>query len=195
MSIIASSKSELRKFFLSKRNKVTNKYSNCVSMEIVNYAEEIFNSFHSSNIAGFYPFRNEINTLPLLNKLQSLGSLICLPVTPLDNTHLTFRKWNIDTKLTIGKYGILEPPEYCEETIPNLLLVPLLAYDVFGNRIGYGGGYYDKTLHYLYSKNNKIISIGVAFKFQECNCIPAEKHDIKLNAILNEDGLKFTKNK
>ena len=84
---------------------------------------------------------------------------------------------------------------YIEETLPNLLLVPLLAYDVFGNRIGYGGGFYDKTLQYLHSKNNKIISIGVAFKFQECNYIPSEKHDIKLNAILNEDGLKLIKNK
>ena len=104
MSIIASSKSELRKFFLSKRNKVTKKYSNYVSLEITNYAEEIINTFALSNIAGFYPFRNEINTLPLLKKLHSFGSLICLPVTPLDNTHLSFRKWNIDTKLTIGKY-------------------------------------------------------------------------------------------
>ena len=113
----------------------------------------------------------------------------------MDNTHLSFRKWNIDTKLTIGKYGILEPPEYCEETLPNLLLVPLLVYDVFGNRIGYGGGFYDKTLQYLHLKNDKIISIGVAFKFQECNYIPSEKHDIKLDAILNEDGLKLIKNK
>lgn len=195
MPIITSSKSNLRNFFLSKRNKVTNKYSNYVSLEITNYAEEIINLFALTNIAGFYPFRNEINTLPLLKKLRSLGALISLPVTPLDNTHLSFRKWNIDTKLTIGKYGILEPPEHCEETTPNLLLVPLLAYDVLGNRIGYGGGFYDKTLQYLYSKNNKIISIGVAFKFQECNCIPSEKHDIKLNAILNENGLKLTKNK
>ena len=189
------SKLDIRKDYLSRRNKFDNKYSKYVSYEISKFAEEIVNSFVSSNIAGFYPFRNEINVLPLLKKLGELGSLICLPVIREDNSFLIFKKWSNNTKMVTGKYGILEPPESSENIIPDLLLVPLLAYDVSGNRIGYGGGFYDKTLQYLHSKNIDFISIGVAFKFQECDYIPSEKHDIKLNAILNEDGLKLTKNK
>ena len=195
MSKNFTSKSDIRKDYLSRRNKVDNKYSKYVSYEISKFAEEIVNSFVSSNIAGFYPFRNEINVLPLLKKLGELGSLICLPVIREDNSFLIFKKWSNNTKMVTGKYGILEPPESSENIIPDLLLVPLLAYDVSGNRIGYGGGFYDKTLQYLHSKNIDFISIGVAFKFQECDYIPSEKHDIKLNAILNEDGLKLTKNK
>ena len=167
----------------------------CYGYEISKFAEEIVNSFVSSNIAGFYPFRNEINVLPLLKKLGELGSLICLPVIREDNTFLIFKKWSNNSKMVTGQYGILEPPESSENIITDLLLVPLLAYDDSWNRIGYGGGFYDKTLQYLHSKNINFISIGVAFKFQECDYIPSEKHDIKLNAILNEDGLKLTKNK
>ena len=72
---------------------------------------------------------------------------------------IKFYEWNKTNIMEVNKYGILEPPEYCEETIPNLLLVPLLAYDVFGNRVGYGGGYYDKTLILEARKKFKFVQL------------------------------------
>ena len=189
MSKVSLSKEKLRKHFLEKRNKISFQYANLVSEKISQYSSEIAKFYKPSIIAGFYPFRNEINLIPLMKKFIALGNKICLPITPPKYQTLTFREWTPEVELVKGKYGILEPNENSKVLEPDLLLVPLLAYDHFGNRLGYGGGFYDRTLNQLLSNKRKTNSIGVAFKFQKCKKLPIGEFDIPLNSILNEDGI------
>ena len=195
MSKISLSKEKLRKYFLEKRNKISLQHANIVSDKISQYSEDISKFYKPFIIAGFYPFRNEINLIPLMKRFISLGNKICLPITPSKYQTLTFREWTPEVELVKGKYGILEPNENSKVLEPDLLLVPLLAYDHFGNRLGYGGGFYDRTLNQLISNKRKTNSIGVAFKFQKCKKLPIGEFDIPLNSILNEDGIYHFKNK
>ena len=85
----------------------------------------------------------------------------------------------------------MEPRQSSKLVKPDLLLIPLLAYDLSGNRLGYGGGDYDRTLEVLRSTNNRTIAIGLGFKGQQCRKLPRDFYDAQLDAIFNEDGLTF----
>ena len=99
-----------------------------------------------------------------------------------------FFEWRKDDILRINKYGILEPVKNNYTVVPDIILVPLLAYDKFKNRLGYGGGYYDKFLNNYIKKNKKVETIGVGFSFQNYHKLPFKEHDIRLNKIFTERG-------
>ena len=102
---------------------------------------------------------------------------------------MNFYKWDKNSVLQINKFGILEPISTKKSIIPDIMLVPLLAFDKFNNRLGYGKGYYDNYLNkYLKIKKN-ILRIGIAFSFQKYKKLPSHKNDVKLNYILTEKGL------
>ena len=189
MSEIIIKKQELRKYFLDKRKNISYHYAQKVSNKVTKYFNSIIDNYSISVVAGFYPFRNEINTLPLLKVFISNGYKTCLPVTPLKDRILQFREWTPKINLIRGKYGILEPNQDCNIIEPDMLLVPLLAYDELGYRLGYGGGYYDQTLKKLISRKKNITSIGVAFKIQRYKKLPIDTFDISLDAVIDEDGL------
>ncbi len=191
---INSSKFKLRNKFFELRKNISSEHALYVSQKIENKAEEIVKIFKPKVIAGFYPFKNEVNTLPLLRKLFSLGCKICMPVTPNNNKPLKFKEWHPNLILQKGRFGILEPPKTSRTIQPDLLLVPLLAYDKFGNRLGYGGGFYDRTLKELLIINKHTTSIGLAFEIQKCNKLPKNSFDVPLNSILNEKGFLHFKN-
>jgi len=190
MSELIIKKQELRKYFLDKRKNISNDYAQNISNKITKYFNCIIDSYNISVVAGFHPFRNEINTLPLLKVFISNGYKTCLPVTPLEDKILQFREWTPKINLVKGKYGILEPNQDCNTIEPDMLLVPLLAYDELGHRLGYGGGYYDQTLKKLMSTKKSITCIGVAFKIQRFKKLPIDSFDIPLDAIIDEDGLR-----
>ena len=189
MSEVILTKQKLRKYFLDKRKNISNHYSQKVSNKVTKYFSNIIDNYSISVVAGFHPFRNEINTLPLLKVFISNGYKTCLPVTPLEDRVLQFREWSPKVNLIRGKYGILEPSQDCNIIEPDMLLVPLLAYDEAGHRLGYGGGYYDQTLRKLISTKKNITSIGVAFKIQRFKKLPIDTFDIPLDAVIHEDGL------
>ena len=189
MSEAILTKQELRKIFLDKRKNISNHYAQKVSNKVTKYFNSIINNYSISVVAGFHPFRDEINTLPLLKVFISNGYKTCLPVTPLEDKILQFREWTPKINLVRGKYDILEPSHDCDKVEPDMLLVPLLAYDEAGYRLGYGGGYYDQTLRKLISTKKNITSIGVAFKIQRFKKLPIDTFDIPLDAVIHEDGL------
>ena len=189
MSEAILTKQELRKIFLDKRKNISNHYAQKVSNKVTKHFNSIIDNYSISVVAGFYPFRNEINTLPLLKVFISNGYKTCLPVTPLDDKILQFREWTPKINLVRGKYGIFEPNQDCDKVEPDMLLVPLLAFDEAGYRLGYGGGYYDQTLRKLISTKKNITSIGVAFKIQRYKKLPIDTFDISLDAVIDEDGL------
>lgn len=190
----SKSKLNLRKKFLELRENISSEFALFASKKIANNAEDIVKIFKPKVIAGFHPFKHEVNTLPLMSNLFSLGLELCMPITPINNKPLKFREWQPKLALKKGRFGILEPPKTSRTMQPDLLLVPLLAYDKFGNRLGYGGGFYDRTMKELLTINKHTTSIGLAFESQKCNKLPKDNFDVPLNSLLNEKGFLHFKN-
>ena len=102
---------------------------------------------------------------------------------------MSFKSWIFKEPLYVNKFGILEPKDNKKKIIPDLVLVPLVAFDKKLNRIGYGKGYYDRSLKKISKNKKKIISLGIAYSFQKCRDIPVNKHDFKLDYIFTDRGI------
>jgi 5-formyltetrahydrofolate cyclo-ligase len=138
-------------------------------------------------VAGYHPLPEEIDPLPLLARLHEAGSGLALPCVAAWAKPLLFRAWKPGDALQPGRHGTREPPPASPAVSPALLLVPLLAFDRQGHRLGYGGGFYDRTLQALRALG-RVRAIGLAFAGQEVEAIPAEPFDQKLDAVLTEAG-------
>src|SRR5882724_4107188 len=119
-----------------------------------------------SIVSGYSPIRSEIDPAPLMRKLAAQGARLALPAVLSRGKSLAFRAWSPDDRLMMGPLGILEPSPAAQELIPDIMLVPLAAFDREGHRIGYGAGHYDYTLAHL-RKVKAITAVGTAFSLQE----------------------------
>ncbi len=137
-------------------------------------------------ISGYYPVGEELDVRPLLIRLIREGHTIGLPVTRKDQP-LIFRTWTPDTEMAKGSMGIPRPTSDAPEVSPSVLLVPLAAFDDRGYRVGYGGGFYDRTLANL-REAGPVTAVGVAFAEQQAERVPAEPHDEPLDWLLTPDG-------
>jgi len=137
-------------------------------------------------IGGYYPINFEVDDLELLKKLEKNKFNISLPVIK-KNFQMNFYKWSFSDLLKINKYGIPEP-ESKNIVYPDVLLIPLVAFDKDLNRLGYGGGYYDRLITKL-SKKKKVIKIGLAFSIQQVDKVPINMHDQKLDYIVTNKYL------
>jgi 5-formyltetrahydrofolate cyclo-ligase len=137
---------------------------------------------HIGAVSGYFPIRDELDPLPLLIALHKKGLRIALPVTK-PGPKLIFRVWKPGSSIERAQFGLQEPGEDCPEVQPDLLLVPLLAFDRQGNRLGYGAGYYDSTLRSL-RLARRIVAAGIGFDEQEFPQIPREPQDEPLDMIL-----------
>lgn len=138
-------------------------------------------------VSGFHPYVTEISVLPLLARLNSMGWVSCLPIVTGNGQPLVFRGWAPGDPLVRGAMDIKVPSDDAPEVVPDVLLVPMLAFDRQGYRLGYGGGFYDRTLALL-RKSRPVTAIGVAFAAQEMDHVPRGLHDEALDAILTEAG-------
>jgi 5-formyltetrahydrofolate cyclo-ligase len=136
-------------------------------------------------VAGFMPMKSEINPLPLMRKLAAAGARLALPVVAGQGRPLIMRAWAFGEPLAAGVWGIRQPEEAAPEVAPDILIVPLLAFDRAGHRIGYGAGYYDMTIAALRAKH-AVTAIGLAFAAQEIAAVPATPHDAALDLVLTE---------
>ena len=132
-------------------------------------------------VGGYYPVNFEVDDLRLLKILEENKFNISLPVIK-KNFQMDFYKWSFSDPLKINKYGIPEP-EAKKKVYPDILLIPLVAFDKNLNRLGYGGGYYDRLIARL-SKKKKIIKIGLALSVQKINKVPIDAYDQKLDYIV-----------
>jgi len=136
-------------------------------------------------ISGFMPMKSEINPLPLMRKLADAGAQLALPAITGRGQPLIMRAYSFGEELARGQWGIREPKPDTRHVDPDLLIVPLAAFDRAGHRIGYGAGYFDMTIHALRAKKN-ITAIGIAFAAQEIREVPATPRDERLDFVLTE---------
>ncbi len=136
-------------------------------------------------VAGFWPMGTEMDIRPLLHALHARGQVLALPRTPPRGQPLAFHAWAPGDALEAGPMGTSQPAASRPLVAPGLLLVPLLAFDRRGGRLGYGGGYYDRTLPLFPAA----FRLGIAFAAQEVDEVPMEPHDIPLHAIATEAGI------
>jgi 5-formyltetrahydrofolate cyclo-ligase len=137
-------------------------------------------------VSGFMPLKSEINPLPLLRKLADGGAALALPVVAGRGKPLIMRSWQWGEPLVAGVWGIREPAPEAPTVDPDILLVPLLAFDRNGHRIGYGAGYYDLTIARLRAKK-PIAAVGIAFAAQEVETVPITASDAPLDLVLTEN--------
>jgi len=145
--------------------------------------------FNNRIIAGYWPLTDELDIIPLLKSCFSKGHKLSLPCTPERGNPLLFRSWSPKDKLKKGLYGTCEPFPEKALVVPNLILLPLLAFTGTGTRLGYGGGYYDRTLASLRLRND-IFACGIAFASQEVDFLPTDEFDQNLDGILTDKYFK-----
>ncbi len=174
-------KSKLRDKVLKLRKSKSKKSININPSNIYSYLKK--KKYNLKIIGGYYPSNYEINDLEILNYFFKRGSTISLPKIEKKN-QMEFYKWYKNDPLLINKYGIPEP-ETTNRVYPDILFIPLVAFDKKLNRLGYGGGFYDRYIQKI-SKKKKVVKVGLAFSFQKLKKIPVNKHDKKLDIIITE---------
>lgn len=141
-------------------------------------------------VAGYSPTKDEIDCTGILDKVRVCRCKVLLPVCQAARQTLQFRIWDEKVALVQGKFGIAEPPLTAKEIVPDIVIVPLVAFDRHGIRVGYGGGYYDRTLHALRNRS-PILALGLAFAAQHVDDILAEPTDEGLDGVLTGNGLTW----
>ena len=173
-------KSEIRKKILRIRKNYQVKNQKISFKEILNILKK--RKIKKKIVGGYYPYNYEINSIHILEKFEKKKYKISLPKIR-KNSKMDFFQWSLKDPLTINKYGIPEPIS-TKIQYPNILLVPLVAYDKNLNRLGYGGGFYDRYIKKI-KKKKDVITIGFSYSFQKIKQIKINKHDIKLDFVLN----------
>lgn len=140
------------------------------------------------HVSAFLPMGSEIDTLPTMRALADMGHVTALPVVVGKGQALIFRKWFVGETLVQASFGTSEPSSSEPEIIPDVVLVPLLAFDTDGYRLGYGGGFYDRTIEKL-EKMGPVTTVGVAFSAQRVDTVPRGPHDKPLQWVATESGL------
>ena len=159
--------------------------------QIAGFADVVMNQFKPSIVAGFWPIHTELSPLHLMRALAQKGCQLCLPVTGDAGTALIFRAFITETDLVDGPFKTRQPSSAATIQYPDIILTPLLAFDRNGGRLGYGGGYYDRTFAAFTEHGNAPISVGIAYNEQEVEQVPAGPFDHRLTAILTNTGLRL----
>jgi len=186
-------KADLRKIFFQRRREIFHK--NLDVAEDTSKAEYLAcNNFldripfaEYQVIAGYCPIRTELDPFPLMKELHARSHMVCVPVITEHASPLIFREWSPECKMEEGEFGANVPVDgrWIE---PTLLIVPLLAWSNSGERMGYGGGFYDRTLYYLRSRRH-VLAVGYAFHGQEVESVPCDQYDQALDFIVSESGV------
>ncbi|PZM07642.1 5-formyltetrahydrofolate cyclo-ligase [Rhizobium tubonense] len=180
-------KAELRNERLARRDAISLEDRIVKSLAMAESGGERIVFKPGSIISGFLPIRSEADIRPLMDRLRRRGARLCVPVI-LDKQTIAFREFSAETPLVSTGFGTLGPGPEAAVLDPDIMLVPLSAFDRTGHRIGYGAGHYDRAIDRLWQKGLDPQLIGIAFDCQEVPSVPAEPHDVRLDAILTESG-------
>lgn len=194
MTGIADRKKTLRREALSRRDRLDTTYRIEASLKIAEAAGAYIAAEPGTVVSAFLPIRSEVDLRPLIAALAERGARLCLPAI-VDATTIVFRELVRGAELVDMGFGTVGPGEDAAVLDPSIMLVPLAAFDNSGMRIGYGGGYYDRAIARLRSNGHDPQLIGIAFDCQEVDAVPFESHDIPLETIITESGLRFMTNR
>lgn len=185
----ASLKADLRKRLIGDRLQMPAATQAIAAQAVArHFADHPILAFAPS-FAVYAAMRGEVNTFAIAQHMRDYRKTICLPRIAEDR--LTFHIWHEDDKLEQHGYGHAEPLATAELHTPAIVLVPLVAFDNHGHRLGYGGGYYDRTMQQLRTLDNPPLFVGVAYAMQEIDHLPHELHDQHLDGILTEQGVSM----
>jgi len=184
MSEPARSKADLRAAALAARDALSAE-QRAAAAEMVAARGLPFEIALGTVVSGYAPIRSEIDPTPLMQKIAARGARLALPTVTARGQALTFRAWSPNDRMVLGPLGILEPSPAAPEVVPDVMLVPLAAFDNLGHRIGYGAGHYDYTFAHL-RKMKAVKGVGLAFAVQKIKAVPALAHDVALDYVLTE---------
>jgi len=176
----------LRKTQLNTRKRV-HKHGADASFAVVSRVPEGLWPGQNEVVSGYFPIRTEFDPRPLMEEFQKRNSRLCLPVMNGPEEALSFHPWKSGEDLVQGRFGVHEPSQDQPELVPDFVLVPLLAVDLMGRRLGYGKGYYDRTLSQLRQRGS-IVSVGLAYEAQIVDRVPVDPHDQCLDWVVTEKG-------
>jgi 5-formyltetrahydrofolate cyclo-ligase len=179
---LAERKAALRTRASAVRREVWLKSGAWASQVLAARGAAFIGTMQATSAAGYFPVHDELNPVPLLEALHAQGLRTALPVVRA-GPDLVFREWNPGAPLKRGKFGLRQPGRESPELAPDIVLVPLLAFDRKGGRIGYGAGYYDAALRRM-RQHGPVAAIGIAFDEQEFPEVPQEPQDEPLDKIL-----------
>ena len=180
-------KDQLRKKFLTLRKRKYFNISNEKFYKLITYIKKKYKTKKNFSIGLYYPSNYEINIFNIIDNFKKTKVRFLLPRIQ-DSNVLKFFAWKKNDILSVNRFGIPEPYNTQKSFLPDILFVPLLAYDTNKNRLGYGKGFYDKYLNNLLKLNKKIEAIGIAFSFQKYKKLPTSNFDYQLNNIFTEKG-------
>ena len=145
---------------------------------------------HPGIVAAYLPIRSELSPLPLVSALVATGIVIAMPVTPEPGHPLLFRAWAPGDDLAEGPYNTKQPSAAALQVTPTVILAPMLAFDDEGWRLGYGGGFYDRTLAGLRAGGHRVCALGIAYDGQHVDHVPTGPYDVRLDGVLTPSGLR-----
>ncbi len=187
-SDIDAAKVACRKLAKQKRAKLANGSPDAAIM-LAGHAAHLTARYGYGVYAGYMPIRSELSPLALLENLVGLGCDLVLPITPKAGQPLGFHRWEIGGPLDDGPYGTKQPPAGNDKCTPDVILAPMLAFDSGGWRLGYGGGFYDRTVVGLRGCGQVVTLIGIAYEGQKVDKIPVGPFDMPLDAVLSPAGM------
>jgi 5-formyltetrahydrofolate cyclo-ligase len=182
-------KKHLRAEALSRRDALDPFWRIEASLEMAETARDNVAIQPGQIVSGFWPMRSEVDVRPMMFALREHGARLCLPAI-LDSTTIVFRELVRGGAMVDMGFGTSGPGEDAEVLDPDIMLVPLAAFDARGHRIGYGAGYYDRAIERLQKNGHAPRLIGIAFNCQEVPRVPDEPHDVVIAEILTESGLR-----
>ena len=157
--------------------------------QLAAYNHLLVDNFGAGVYAAYLPIRSELSPVPLMSALQGAGQQTALPITPAEGEPLSFRSWTVGDDLEDGPYGTRQPLLAGQPVLPDVILAPMLAFDDFGYRLGYGGGFYDRTVADLRKRQHTVYLVGLGYDGQKLDNVPIGPYDMPLDAILSQSGL------
>ncbi|WP_455477995.1 5-formyltetrahydrofolate cyclo-ligase [Bartonella sp. B10] len=186
-----SIRSHLRQLGLSQRDALSARkrdiFSHRACTHLLHYFEQIVEDFSCMILAGYWPIKSEIDPRPLFNAITLRGGILALPAI-LDSKTMVFRSFSDSTVLEPMRFGTFGPSPEDAIIVPNFIIVPLSAFDSDCHRLGYGGGYYDRTVASLTKQGYQTHLLGLGFSCQKVDNIPHAEHDLIVSKIFTEEG-------
>jgi len=165
--------------------------NNQATEAINDYAVEFIEQVQNKTVSAYLAIGDEVDTSVLMHALSGKNFTMCLPVVTKTGRPLVFRQWQPGCVLEKGPFLTKHPGLENPSTDPEIMLLPMLAYDGFGNRLGWGGGYYDRTLKQYRADGRSVIALGLAYGAQQCDRLPVDEFDQSLDAVITENGMMW----